>query len=111
VISIFAERIARGEAIDIHGDGRQIRDFVYVAYVVRVLVRAMERAARAPQVLNVCTGRPTTIGELAAILCRIAGREVARRPQPARAASALGIEAETAVEDGLTRTLASLVAR
>jgi len=43
VISIFAARMARGECPVIYGDGKQTRDFVYVADVVRAMLLAYER--------------------------------------------------------------------
>src|SRR6185312_9578769 len=40
VISIFCNRIRRGEPIDVFGDGGQTRDFVFVADVVNALLAA-----------------------------------------------------------------------
>ena len=65
VISIFADRMARGEGITVFGDGMQERDFVYVGDVVRHLIAGMEHADTDAAVYNVCTGRATTILELA----------------------------------------------
>ena len=45
VVSIFAARLARGETLSVHGDGRQTRDFVFVADVVAHLRAAMARLA------------------------------------------------------------------
>jgi len=121
VISIFAARIRRGEPVDVHGDGQQVRDFVYVADVVRFLVAAMAAAAVEPRVFNVCTGRQTSVNDLAALLGDIAGRPPVLRHGPARAgdirvslgdpaaaAAGLGLTAQTTVRDGLARTLDSL---
>src|SRR3990170_3898667 len=41
VISIFIERVSRGEPVTIFGDGRQTRDFVYVGDLVKLLVQAV----------------------------------------------------------------------
>jgi UDP-glucose 4-epimerase len=91
VISVFADRLARGQPLHLHGDGGQTRDFVYVADVVSFLAAAMRRAeaageGRAAAVYNVCTGRPTTVRELAAILAALAGVPPDLRPSPPRAA-------------------------
>ncbi|MFO7545880.1 MAG: NAD-dependent epimerase/dehydratase family protein [Trueperaceae bacterium] len=42
VISIFLDRAVRGEPVTVFGDGRQTRDFVYVADVVEALVAALD---------------------------------------------------------------------
>ena len=81
VISIFARRLAEGLAIDIHGDGRQVRDFVHVSDVVAHLQAAMRRAASAhgAAVANVCTGQGTSVLDLARTL-----GEVLRHPPELR---------------------------
>ena len=121
VISIFAKRVSQREPIDIFGDGQQVRDFVYVADVVRHLVAAMHRNAERPEVFNVATGHSTTVEALARLLMKLSKSEVPLRfgpartgdiklsvGNPARASAALGVRAEVALEDGLARLLASL---
>ncbi|ARP88262.1 NAD-dependent epimerase/dehydratase family protein [Bordetella genomosp. 9] len=89
VISIFASRIAAGQTIVLHGDGEQIRDFIYVADVVSHLIAGMESLHRegvqAAGVFNVCTGRSTTIKSLACLLGEVFGKEVKHEMGPARA--------------------------
>ena len=119
VISVFADRIAAGAPITLHGDGGQTRDFVHVADVVAHLCAAMALLAREPGcgVLNVCTGRQTSIIDLAGLLGTLAGcRPVMRHGpprsgdirqslgDPERARSRLGIAAQRQLADGL-RTL------
>jgi len=121
VISIFADRILRGAAIDIHGDGTQVRDFVYVGDVVRFLLAAMQRASPEARVLNVCTGRPTSILSLVRTIAALCGG----RPQilhiprrigdidrsvgaPEEAARHLGVTARVELSHGLEATLRSL---
>jgi len=75
------------------------------------------------RVLNVCTGRTTTLLDLAATLGVVCGRPVglvfeaprqgdirASLGSPAAAAAALGITADTALGDGLAATVAFLAA-
>lgn len=73
VISVFCGRIARGEPIVINGDGGQTRDFIFVADVVAGLLAALERANVAAPVLNLCSGRATSVRDLAATLLALAG--------------------------------------
>jgi len=122
VISIFIDRIGAGGPVDIHGDGEQVRDFVYVQDAVRFLRRGMERVGAVPRVYNVCTGKPTSVNALAEILCDAAGRTVEishvdARPgdirvslgDGARARAELDIAPETDIQAGLAETVASLL--
>ena len=87
VISIFCDRLSKGQPIDIYGDGEQTRDFVYVGDVVRAMLAAMRRqmhtTRRDALVYNVCTGKPTTILELAHLIA--SGRSVTVQQLPPRA--------------------------
>jgi len=121
VIAIFADRLRAGQEITFFGDGGQERDFVYVVDVVHHLQAAMGRlagGARGGDVFNVCTGRATTIRQLAETIARLSGVELKatlgppragdiRRSlgDPAAAIAALGVRAETSLAEGLARTL------
>jgi UDP-glucose 4-epimerase len=121
VISIFAARVAAGEAVTVNGDGLQSRDFVYVGDVVRHLLAGMALLHRAPQaeVVNVCTGRETTLLQLLATLEALCGVRAERRFGPARngdirvslgdpdrAVALLGLRARVTLDQGLAMTLA-----
>ena len=124
VISIFASRVAARRPLVLHGDGRQSRDFIYVADVVAHLVAAMALLARAPQcaLANVCRGEAVSVGELAATLARLSGwaaPEIGHGEaragdirhslgSPAHATALLGVAATTGLEEGLRATLAWL---
>jgi UDP-glucose 4-epimerase len=85
VISIFCGRLSRGEPVTIHGDGAQSRDFVHVSQVVQALQGAMAAADVTAPVFNVCTGRQTSVRELAETIARVAGNTPADiRHGPAR---------------------------
>jgi UDP-glucose 4-epimerase len=118
VISIFCEQIARGVPVDVFGDGEQTRDFVYVADVVAALLAATQRPSRDAPVFNVCTGRPTSVLELARTIAELAGttldvRHLAPRAgeirhstgQPHRARTALGLGAQVPLRVGLREVL------
>jgi len=82
VVAIFAERLLRGEAVTIYGDGDQTRDFVYVDDVVDAFVRAATRGGGL--VLNIGTGRQVSVKELARLMGERAGSSVAPVHAPAR---------------------------
>lgn len=88
VISIFAERIAKGEGITLFGDGLQSRDFVYVRDAVRALIAAMtdletSSAGRA-EVENVGTGNAIDLLSLAEVIGEITGQTVQLSHEKAR---------------------------
>lgn len=85
VISIFADRLLRGEALTVFGDGLQTRDFVYVSAVVAALRAGMRRADIAAPVFNVCTGRSTTVLGLARTLAKACHRVPVIHHAPGRA--------------------------
>jgi UDP-glucose 4-epimerase len=118
VIAIFADRFARDAGIDIFGDGQQTRDFIYVEDVVAHLAAAMANLRAGASVFNICTGRATSILELAGIIAKLAGRVARIRHSAARtgdikasvgdpttAYQALGLRAQTLIADGLRKTL------
>jgi len=84
VISIFCERLVRNEPVGIYGDGGQTRDFVVVSDVVAALLAGMRQASTAAPVLNVCTGRVTTVRQLAELIGSVCGVEPVLRHLPAR---------------------------
>src|SRR5205823_13639235 len=73
VIALFTAAMARGEAPTVHGDGKQARDFTYVANAVQALVRAAEAPEVSGNVYNVGTGRSVSVLELVAALNRVLG--------------------------------------
>jgi len=62
VIPIFLEKIKRGRAPIIFGDGEQTRDFVYVKDVARANILALNKGAG--ETLNIGTGIGTSINNL-----------------------------------------------
>ena len=84
VISRFCNRLLRGEAIDVFGNGRQTRDFVFVADVVQALRAAMSARIERPAVFNVCSGTPTSVLTLARLIGQLCGCEPDIRFRPAR---------------------------
>jgi UDP-glucose 4-epimerase len=119
VISIFCERIRRGKPIEIFGDGRQTRDFIFVADVVAALLRAMDAQPSGAPVFNICSGRGTSVLELAHAIANLCGHdlEIRFRPEregeirhscgdPAAARQALGLGGATELSSGLAATFA-----
>ena len=65
VLGIFLGNLLRNEPITIFGDGEQSRDFIYIDDVVDAWVSAINNPACYGQALNLGSGRPLSINELA----------------------------------------------
>jgi len=83
VVAIFADRLLRGEAVTVFGDGEQTRDFVHVDDVVDAFVRGATRGGGL--LLNIGTGREVSVNELARTMAERAGVSVPPVYAPARA--------------------------
>ena len=119
VISRFISALASGERPVIYGDGEQSRDFTYVSNVVEGNLRAAESERAVGRVINLATGRRTTLNELLDALKRITGRTDVqaeyREPRVGdvrhsladitRARELLGFEPRVGLEEGLQKTL------
>ena len=123
VVPRFLAAIEAGEAVPIHGDGTQSRDFTYVANVVEANLLAGDREGVSGRVLNIATGRQASVNELADSIGAILGKPVEKSHLPVRAGDVrdswadvsaareiLGYEAGIGLEDGLRLTAEALVA-
>lgn len=70
VAAIFASRLLNRQAPLIFEDGEQMRDFVSVQDIVRANLLAMDRHESDGEVINVGSGAPITIRQVAEILAR-----------------------------------------
>jgi dTDP-L-rhamnose 4-epimerase len=68
--AIFCSRILAGKAPPIYEDGQQLRDFVHAIDVARANVLALETDAADYQALNIGTGQPISIVDVAWTLIR-----------------------------------------
>lgn len=75
VASLFRSALERNEAPTVLEDGRQRRDFVHVHDVARANVLALRTPATEGELtaVNICSGEPHTVGELATELANVHG--------------------------------------
>jgi dTDP-L-rhamnose 4-epimerase len=76
VAAIFASRLMNGNPPLIFEDGAQLRDFVSVEDVVRANLLAMESSRADGMALNIGSGEPISIREVAAELARAMDSEI-----------------------------------
>ncbi len=123
VVPRFVDALQRGERSTIYGDGRQSRDFTFVAdTVAATMAAAMAPAERcAGRAFNVAGGVERTVLDLLGILGDLFGVTAEanhEEPRPgdvvhscadiSAGRAALGFEPRIPLEDGLRRTVAAL---
>jgi nucleoside-diphosphate-sugar epimerase len=116
----FTVRALAGEELVIHGDGSQIRAWLYVDDMVDALLRALERDEAVGETFNVGNARSTvTVLDLAQRIKRVSGSDSEivfrplhytdveiRIPNVDKARRLLGFDAEVDLDEGLARTIA-----
>jgi len=119
VISLFARAMAEGRKPIIYGDGRQTRDFTYVANVVAANLRALDFPGKlGGQAINIGTGRRVSLLDLVAAINGALGTSLEPEFRPeragdvrdsqadlARARELIGYEPVVDFEEGLRKTL------
>jgi UDP-glucose 4-epimerase len=85
VISLFVTALLAGRRPVIYGDGKQTRDFTYIANVVDANLRALRAKALRGQALNVATGKRISLLDLHRELSRRLGVDLPPEHRPARA--------------------------
>jgi UDP-glucose 4-epimerase len=119
IIPIVVDRATRGEPIEIHGDGDQTRDFVFVRDTADAAIRVHATPATRGRILNVASGREVSVNELVRLMLELIGSDpgvehVAPRPGDVRrhlasielARELIGYQPRTSLRDGLAETVA-----
>lgn len=114
VITKFLQKANTNEPLTIEGDGEQNRDFIQVEDIARALTLALEAKNQSGEVFNVCTGKPTSINDLAQNIRSLSGKNskiTHGKPRvgdirfsygdPSKAAAKLGFEAKIGMREGL----------
>jgi dTDP-L-rhamnose 4-epimerase len=120
VAAIFMSRLKNDNAPLVFEDGAQSRDFVHVHDIARAIAAALDAGADISGAFNVCTGRSTSVIEIARVLAERLGKDIEPETvgryragdirhcfgDPAAAARALGFRAGITLESGLDELLA-----
>jgi UDP-glucose 4-epimerase len=125
VITVFIRNLLLGQTPTIHGDGSQVRDFVYVMDIVQANMLAMESENAAGTMFNVASGNSTSVKELLETLQKITNTaDIGYNFGPTRKGDVkfgrasidkiqnyLGFEAKVPLEHGLGQTVEFLKAK
>ena len=120
VCAIFSARLLNDQAPVIFEDGKQTRDFVHVSDIVQANLLALETARADYKAVNVGTGVPTSVEQIARLLAQGLGKdlapEIVRKYREGdirhcvsditRARELLGYEPRVTLEEGLPELLA-----
>jgi UDP-glucose 4-epimerase len=81
VVAIFSIRMLKNEKVLVFGDGKQMRDYVYVGDVVNANMKALTRGKN--EVVNIGTSKAVSVNKLAEIMSRVLGykKKVVHKPK------------------------------
>ena len=125
VAAIFASRLLNRRPPVIFEDGLQSRDFTHVSDIVRGVLLALESEPAVGHAVNLGTGRPTSVADVAAVIsggmeldipaeCRFQYRAGDIRhcyADPTRAEQLLGFRAQVHFRDGMAELIEWLEAQ
>jgi len=117
VITCFINRLSEGKPPIIYGDGQQTRDFIHV-YDVAEAIRLAIEGGLVNEAINIATGKPTAIKDLAELLIKLTRRDLKPIFMKARigdvkhsyadiskAKSLLGFKPKINLEEGLIKLI------
>lgn len=115
-VSVFLGKVARGEAVEIWGDGEIVRDYLYIGDLVEGIYEAAVRETPS-RIFNLGSGRGYSLNEIISVVRRVTNRpfEVVYRDKRifdvdkvyldiSRAQRELGWSPRTPIEEGMERT-------
>jgi UDP-glucose 4-epimerase len=124
VVPAVLRQALGGGSIIVHGDGKQMRDFVYVDDVVNALISAATASNVNRLTINIGSGVPTSINDLVATVGRVLGKELTPLRVTAesggvsrlcadlyRASERLGYTPRVSLEEGLRKTIEAFSGR
>ena len=122
VVAKFIRQAMQGETLEIYGDGKQTRDFIYIDDLIRAVIFAAKAEGIGGEIFQIATNEETTVSDLAdkllPILANSGFKDVEVRhavlrlgdvrrnfSDTSKAQRLLGWEAELELAEGLERTV------
>ena len=116
VIAIFALRMLNDEAVTVFGDGKQMRDYVYVSDVVSANIKSLAKAGN--QIINIGANKAVPLNDVVKIMSRLSKTNKKPVYKPKRdgelfksflnnkkAQKILNWKPEVGIDEGIKRTL------
>ena len=115
IIYRFVERVKNNEPLIIHGDGKQLRNFIHVKDIISFIDLIIDKKGIAGEVYNLGSGKPTNILDIARLVLKINGKdeneniifqkldeeEIEDSYADIKKANKLGWKPEISMEDGI----------
>lgn len=113
IIPLTIQKLLHGEALEIWGNGSELRSFIYVDDIAELIVKSLKLTTNYPPI-NLVSDRAISIADLIELIKNISGKQANIRYLPARAPSrnlifknelmksVLGTE-KTSLEEGLAK--------
>ncbi|MBN3038366.1 MAG: GDP-mannose 4,6-dehydratase [Candidatus Omnitrophica bacterium] len=119
IIPVVIKRALKGKTIDIYGDGRQTRDYIFVQDTASAFIDVYKTRAARNQVINVASGKEISVNELVRAILHIMDakrakiRHISPRPGDVRrhcgdvklARKTFDFKQRIRFEDGLRQTI------
>jgi UDP-glucose 4-epimerase len=64
VVAKFIKKAMRGETLEIYGDGKQTRDFIYIDDLARAILLSVTKESIGGELFQIATSSETTVSEL-----------------------------------------------
>ena len=77
VITKFLEKIKENKPLEIFGDGKNSRDYIFIEDLIHGILQAIQNIdGQKGTVYNLASGKSTTINELASLMLKISGKNL-----------------------------------
>ena len=71
VVAKFIKKALAGEVLEVYGDGKQTRDFIFLDDLINAIKAAASKEGVGGEKFQIATNRESTVGEVAEMLCEI----------------------------------------
>lgn len=81
VVANFCRAASRGQALIVHGDGQQIRDFLYIEDLVDGIISAVQVDGISGEIFQLGSGRADSVLDVAEIVLQLSHQRFANLPE------------------------------